>query len=250
MSSIFVLPQRSSVHMMTDGVVYDRHGVITIAGLTKAAALPTMPAAVACTGPAFLTSLLAQHIDIEFASFDDFVERADGWLPSMFTALAEKHRGGDATSTFYIIGWHENKSRPAAYCMDLWTDQSSRIEQVLANSSGAAVRSRLIEQTTIAGTPLNPELAERCGFKLRRNEDYVPEADLLHITEIARQEQIEGAHWVGGKILLTSINAKGITQRVIHHYSGDHAGAAIEPEPVGDWTEWRRALKGGRKLRG
>ncbi|PDT64903.1 hypothetical protein CO683_35260 [Bradyrhizobium ottawaense] len=247
MSSIFVLPQRSAVHMMTDGVVYDRNGVITIASLTKAAALPSLPAAVACTGPAFLTSSLAPRIDVEFASFDDFVERADSWLPETFTELAERHRNGDAFSTFYIIGWLEKQKRPAAYSMNLWTDRSSRIEQVLANSGGPPDRSRLIEQTTISGTPLNPDLIERCGFRLRRKEDYVPELDLLHITEVARQEQIEGAHWVGGKILLTSVDATGITQRVVHQYSNDRAGAAIRPEPVEDWAAWRRELRGGRK---
>ncbi|PWE77314.1 hypothetical protein XF30_11685 [Bradyrhizobium sp. SUTN9-2] len=234
--------------MMTDGVVYDRNGVITIADLTKAAALPSLPAAVACTGPAFLTSSLASRIDVDFASFDDFVEHAESWLPATFTALAEKHRNGDAFSTFYIIGWLEKQNRPAAYAMDLWTDRSSRIEQVLANSGGATQCSRLIEQSTISGTSLNPELVERCGFRLRRNDDYVPELDLLHITEVARQEQIEGAHWVGGKILLTSVDAKGITQRVVHQYSNDSAGAAIQPEPVDDWTVWRREMEGrGRK---
>jgi hypothetical protein len=247
MSSIFVLPQSASVSMMTDGVIYDHNGVVMMTNLAKAYALPTFPAAVSCTGPAFLTQLMAQHISIGFASFDEFVDGADQWLTTTFNELAAKHRDGDAASSFYIVGWHEKENRPAAYSADLWTDNSTRIEQILENSLATTTRSKLKEQTTISGTPLNPELVDRCGFKLRRNDDYQPEVDLLHVTEVARQEKIEGGHWVGGKVLLTTIDAKGITQRVVHHYKGDRVGARIEPEPVSDWKAFRRELKG--KLR-
>jgi hypothetical protein len=56
-----------------------------------------------------------------------------------------------------------------------------------------------------------------------------------------------GAHWVGGKILLTSIDANGITRRVVHQYANDHAGAAIQPEPVSASWAFRRELKGRRR---
>ena len=160
----------------------------------------------------------------------------------MFDVLAEKHRDGDAASSFYIIGWHERENRPAAYCADLWTDKSSRIERIMANSGNREVaRAKLIEQTSIAGVPLKPDLVYACGFKVRRSDEYDPELDLLHVTEVARQERIENAHWVGGKILLTSIDAKGITQRVVHHYAQDRVGEAVQPEPVTDWAAWRAA---------
>jgi hypothetical protein len=227
--------------MMTDGVIYDRDGVVTVTNIAKAYALPTFPAAVSCTGPAFLSALLSQHISVDFASFDDFVERADQWLGSKFDELAAQHRDGDAASVFYIIGWHERENRPAAYSADLWTDKSSRIERILANSGTKNVqRGKLTEWKSVCGTPLNSGLVEQCGFKPRRNDDYVPEVDLMHITEIARQEEIEGAHWVGGKVLLTSVDAKGVTQRVVHEWP-DRAGAKIVPVPVTDWAAWRAA---------
>jgi hypothetical protein len=56
-----------------------------------------------------------------------------------------------------------------------------------------------------------------------------------------------GTRWVGGKTLLTSIDANGITRRVVHQYANDHAGAAIQPEPVSDWKAFRRELKGKRR---
>lgn len=240
MSSVFVLPQSKSVHMMTDGLVYDREGVVQATNLAKAHALPTLPMAMSCTGPAFMSPLIAEKIAMEFSSFDEYVDSADEWLPAVFDVLAEKHRDGDAASAFYIIGWHERENRPAAYCADLWTDKSSRIERILANSGNREVaRAKLIEQTTIAGVPLKPELVVQCGFRERPNDQYDPELDLLHVTEVARQERIEDAHWVGGKILLTSIDAKGVTQRVVHHYAEDRVGALIEPGPVSDWRAWR-----------
>jgi len=247
MSSIFVLPQSSSVHMMTDGVIYDSNGVVTVTNLAKAYPLPTFPAAVSCTGPAFLTPLLAQHINVDFASFDDFIEGAEQWLPEKFNELAAKHRNGDAATSFYIVGWSEKQNRPVAYSADLWTDNSTRIEQILANSGATAARSKLIEQTTISGTPLNPELVEQCGFRIRRNDDYVPEVDLLHVTEVARQERLENAHWVGGKVLLTSIDARGIKQSIVHHYEDDRPGEPIVPVPVTDWKAFRAKLKGKRR---
>lgn len=251
MSSIFVLPQSKSVHMMTDGVAYDRNGVVVAANLAKTHVLPTLPAAMSCTGPAFFSPLIAEKIAMEFTSFDDLVERADQWLPFLFDAIAERYRGGDAASSFYLIGWHEKENRPAAYSADLWTDNSSRIERILANSSpnraNTVARSKLIEQKTIAGTPLNPELVEQCGFRIRRNDDYVPEVDLLHVTEVSRHERLENAHWVGGKVLLTSIDARGIKQRIVHHYEDDRPGEPIVPVPVTDWKAFRAKLKGKRR---
>lgn len=241
MSSIFVLPQTRSVHMMTDGLVYDRDGIVQATNLAKAHSLPTLPMVMSCTGPAFMSPLIAEKIAMEFSSFDEYIDRADEWLPAVFDAMAEKHRDGDAASSFYVIGWHERENRPAAYCADLWTDKSSRIERILANGGDRDVpRAKLIEQTTIAGTPLKPDLVEQCGFRIRRADDYDPELDLMHVTEVARQERLEGAHWVGGKILLTSIDAKGITQRVVHHYAQDRVGEAVVPESI-DWQAWRAA---------
>jgi hypothetical protein len=229
--------------MLTDGLAYDKAGVARMVNLAKAHALPTLPAAMSCTGPAILSPLIAENIANEFSSFDDLVERANEWLPQMFNQVAEKYRDGDAASSLYLVGWHEKRGCPAAYAVDLWTDKSTMIGTVLGNSRNAAnvQRSKLLRQSTIAGTPLDPGLIERSGFTVRPNDDYVPELDLLHIAEVARHERIEGAYWVGGLALLTSIDATGVRQRVIHRWKEDNVGQKITPVPIPDWQAWRAA---------
>lgn len=68
---------------------------------------------------------------------------------------------------------------------------------------------------------------------------------MLHLAEIARQECLEGAHWVGGKALLTTIDARGVTQRVVHHWKEDQVGELITPTPVA-WKEWLAERKRDR----
>jgi hypothetical protein len=141
-----------------------------------------------------------------------------------------------------VIGWLESEDRPAAYSMNMFTEGSSQIARVLANSPNAATTQffKLTEQTGLAGTPLpGLKLLDAAGFKILDDDnDYHPEIDLLHLVEVQRHEQIEGAYWVGGKAVLTSIDRRGITQRVLHHWPEDEIGKPIAPLPI-DWRAWR-----------
>jgi hypothetical protein len=137
MTAIFVLRQRSSVHMITDGAVYDGvTGELHAVDFVKCIDFPDMQMAIACTGPALLSRYLGERMEDEFDSFDDLVTRGESVLPEMFREHAEENRNSDALSTLYVIGWHRHATpRPAAYCMNLWTDDCSRLAQVLDNSS-------------------------------------------------------------------------------------------------------------------
>ena len=127
--------------------------------------------------------------------------------------------------------------------MDLWTDKSSHLTQILENdpNAGNARRFKLSEQV-FAGTPLpGDDLIAAAGFKVPDEEDDLdPEVDLLHVMEIQRHEKIEGHYWVGGKALLTSIDRHGITQRVVHHWIEDQVGQPFMPRPI-EWKAWREA---------
>lgn len=255
MSSVFVLAQHDAVYLMCDAAGYMPDGILTTNNATKCVAVPTISAAVACTGAIENSALFATNLGQIFASFDQLVSHGERWLPEIFERHSACHRGGDASSSLYIIGWSAERDRPEAYAIDLWTDGSTRVEQIIDNSANGATakerRSKLILQDGIAGTPLpGMELIRAAGFQIREDDAYSPELDLFHLTEIARHEEIEGRHWVGGAAMLTSIDRRGVSQRVVHRWSEDAIGELIRPLPI-DWKTWRaerEAAKGPVQL--
>jgi hypothetical protein len=216
--------------------------------------IPTLSAAVACVGPAEFIPLFAYHVAGVFNRFDDVVKYGEKYLPQIFERVAEESRGGDASTSLYIAGWLQDEDRGAVYCMELWTDESSRHDQIMANSANSAavesIRSKLIEQRGLCGTPIpDRPLLDAAGFVIRDNDDrYDPEVDLLHLIEVQRHEKIEDGYWVGGKAMLTTINRQGIAQRVLHHWEADEVGKPISPAPM-DWKAWRAAHAGSSCLK-
>jgi hypothetical protein len=239
LTAILVLRQRSSVHLMCDLAAYEKNGILRSITHRKCVAMPEISAAVACTGPAMLGSFFGDRLPEMFKSFDDLVKNGNECLPELFQEYADDERDGDANSTFYIIGWHSAQNRPAAYAMDLWTNTSSRIAQVLENSSPAANRERFkLDEQLAAGTPLpGPDLLAAAGWSMPDDENTMnPEIGLLHLMEIQRHEEVEGAHWVGGGAFLTSIDRNGVTQRIVHRWREDKVGEFIKPLPI-DYDE-------------
>jgi hypothetical protein len=244
MTAIFVLRQRDSVHLITDGAVYDGvTGELHAVDFVKCVDMPDLQMALACTGPALLGRYLGERIEDEFDSFDDLVTRGEVLLPHMFLEYAEENRNADALSTLYVIGWRHATLRPAAYCMNLWTDECTLLNQVLENMSadGGAQRFKF-EELLLAGTPIpDGDLLRTASFQIPEEVNEMrPELDLLHLMEVARHEEIEGHHWVGGEAVLTSINESGVTQKTLHVWEEDTVGEPIAPLPI-DWSEWRAA---------
>jgi hypothetical protein len=60
--------------------------------------------------------------------------------------------------------------------------------------------------------------------------------DLLHLTKIELDD--DGLSWVGGKAILTTVDERGISQRLVHHWTEDAVGWPIKPRSI-DWTGWR-----------
>jgi hypothetical protein len=241
-TAILVLRQRHAVHLMCDMAAYEQNGILRSITHRKCVAMPEISAAVACTGPAMLGAFFADRLSEMFRSFDDVVKNGNECLPGLFKEYADDERDGDANSTFYVIGWHRAQNRPAAYCMDLWTDNSTRIAQVLANGSNADLTERFkLKEQLAAGTPLpGPDLLAAAGWSIDDENDMDPEIGLLHLMEIQRHEEVEGAHWVGGGAFLTSIDLHGVTQRVVHRWREDKIGEFIKPRPI-DYDAWMAA---------
>jgi hypothetical protein len=251
LSAIFVLRQHGSVHLITDSAAYDGStGELHSVDLVKCIALPDLRCAIACTGPALLGSYLSERIADDVGSFDDLIARGEALLPDMFRDYAEDNCGGDALSTFYVVGWRRAANRPVANCMNLWTDDCSRMAQVIENSPGEYQRFRF-DESALAGTPIpGSDLLEAAGFRIPANiDDMRPELDLLHLLEIARHEKIENHYWVGGNALLTSVDADGVQQKIVHVWEEDEVGEPITPLPI-DWAAWRAARLQQRRVRG
>lgn len=242
MSSVFVLKKRTSVHLMCDAAAYKHDGTLVSVNMSKAVAMPTLHAAVSCTGPAEAASYFAYQLVQHFSSFDDLIERAEDELPAMHDRYADHFRGGDASTSIYLVGWHCELAAPGAYCMNVWTDDSSLVNEALANSGADAAqiiaqRGRL-ETAGIMGQPMpEPDVYSAAGWRVPAMGDDAVDAErvLLHLTEVARHDRTDGRFWVGGKALLTSIDAAGITQRVVRHWEEDQVGGYIAPKPI-DWT--------------
>lgn len=193
-----------------------------------------------------LGAFMAARIADTARTFDNLIGQAGQLLPQWFEEYANAERAGDACSTLYLIGWHEQARRPAAYAMDMWTVMSSRHQQVMENSANAAdIKPFAIEEQLVAGTPLpGPDLCAAAGFQVPDDEnDMDPDVDLLHLLEIQRHERIEGAHWVGGGAWLTSVDRHGVRQREIHRWEEDEVGAPITPLPI-DWSSRKRRRPG------
>lgn len=78
LSSILVLRQKKSVHMMTDAAAYDGEtGELRSVGLPKCIALPHLHFAVSCNGPALLGHYISKRMADEFTSFDDLIARRE-----------------------------------------------------------------------------------------------------------------------------------------------------------------------------
>jgi hypothetical protein len=231
---------------MTDGAAYDwPNGELHYVDFVKCIALPHLHMAIASTGPALLGRYLSERIEDEFDSFDDFVNRGESLLPDMFQDYADENCNGDAVSTFYVGGWHRHATpRPAGYCMDLWTDESTRIAQVIENSSLESEAERFkFEQFRLSGTPVpESDLIKAAGLNIPDDANAMrPELDLLHLMEIARHKQIEGRYLIGGNALLTSIDVNSVRQKIVHKWEEDEVGRQISPLPITDWKAWMAA---------
>lgn len=246
MSSFLFLRQRDSVHLACDAAAYNGDtGILQAVNEAKCIAIPTLNAAISCVGPGETNALFATHMTQFFQSFDDLVERAAEFFPQTFEMIAEHWRGGDASASLALIGWHERENRPAAYSMNLWTDASSRIENVLEASGKSAESAErfVLKEQVLGGTPLPSRQAiAAAGLQIPDDEnDMRPDIDLLHLMEVQRQAVTENdLHFVGGKCLLTSIDRSGTMQRVIHRWAEDEVGNIVSPVAITDWSAWRR----------
>ncbi len=232
--------------MVVDAAVYLPDFTLTNVNATKATALVTLPAVITVTGADVVQRLLAEVIERQFSSYEELVSSSEALLTA-FREIAVAHLDGDACSTLSMIGWSTLQNAPCAHSIYLWTDGPARDEwlrnsALLPGFDPSAVQAEFEDvSANITGSPMPDvsKLSDIC-FEVRAPDDYTPQVDLLHILEAARRTPIDGKLGVGGAAVLSSIDASGITQRVIHRWDEDRVGEKITPQPI-DWKTWRAA---------
>lgn len=258
--NILVQPLRKAVHMMVDGVSYDKSGVIQEV-TQKCIALPTLNAAVTVMGPVLGALVMAAELQKRFATFDELVDGIEAVMPDLFNAnLSVLSGSGIPDTRVYLAGWSARNDGPAAYSMQCVPPESDQYwretvaDQAKEFGAGNIVEDdpfRLVKlDSLIANPPPAPGLTlEMCGISIDGSPDDVidamdPALDLLTVLEMQRRRKVPvrpgelPAHWVGGLALLTSITRGGIAQRVVHRWEEDRAGSLIQPRPI-EWKQWR-----------
>jgi hypothetical protein len=269
MSACNVLLQRrrKAVHIMVDGVSYEKNGVIVEVS-QKCLALPTLHMALTVMGPVHAGLVMASELQKRFRSFDEFVEGVESVMPSIFGEYLNFLSGsGIPDCRLYIIGWSERENAPKAFSMLCVPQQSEAYWQMAAKREAAAYDMPVVDDRPFAlvdlaaGTAgsvnvINPPWPEHlspaeCGLQFDVEPDDVPDAmdpelDLLTIMEMQRRRKVSlrpglpPAYWVGGVSLLSSVTESGISQKIVHRWDEDEIGELIEPRPI-DWQAWRAA---------
>jgi hypothetical protein len=242
MSAINALVQSDAVHMMTDTLLYIG-GKVTQIDFPKCLPIKGMRAAVASTGPASFSYLLAEMIATNCATFDGVVAKGSEWLRGAFDWYIENERAGASEyATVVLIGWLEGDDRPAAFAIELSNggEKADWVRRNSAHNDPDAVAHDLVDLPILANPmpPVEDLLAAGWPIGVDRDKRDA-ETDLLHMLEIQRRRQAsDGKYYVGGHAVLTTVTRDGVAQRAVHRWPEDRAGRPIRPKAM-DWKGWR-----------
>jgi hypothetical protein len=267
--NILVQKRRNAVHVMVDGVSYDKSGII-VEKTQKCIALPTLHMAMTVMGPVHADLVMASHLSKRFTSFDDLIDGVEDYLPAIFELnLGLLSESGIPDSRVYFAGWSEKQRAPLAYSMNCIPPESEAYWRAARGRESAVYGAanviddgdepfKLIDLREATGSAAicNPPWAEHlsmaeCGMQFDAEPAEIPdlmnpELDLLTIMEMQRRRKVPlrpgetAAHWVGGFALLTSITEAGISQRIVQRWPEDRIGQLINPKPI-YWKAWRAA---------
>lgn len=250
MSAVNAIAQRDAAFVLTDGLLYV-DGEIVQTDFAKCVPLKGIKGAIASTGPAGFSYLLAAMLEANCTTFDDVVTKDREWFRSAFEWYVKNKRDGASEyATVVLAGWLEREERPALFAIEL-SNGGQELEWVKSNSSHIneeSIAHDLVELPVLAMPTPPIEDLWAAGWPIGVDRDARDaRADLLHMMEIQRQRPAsDGKCYIGGNAVLTKITASGVTQRVVHRWSEDRPFKDIRPRPI-DWAVWRK--KTARKLR-
>lgn len=85
MTAVNIAIQKRAVHIMTDGLSYNKEGIVVEVS-PKCWALPSLNAAVACMGPSLANIITAAEFTKRFSSFDEMIAGLEEAMPKIYIA--------------------------------------------------------------------------------------------------------------------------------------------------------------------
>ncbi len=241
MSAIAALVQSDAAHLMTDGLLYV-HGEVVQTDFAKCLPLKGMRAAICATGPANFVYHVAGVLEANYSSFDEVTSLSSDWYRGLFDWFANRYRDGNAVATLVMVGWLERENRPACFVIEFSTEGSEkeRLRRNNPHTREEDMAHELTEVPIVANPTPTGDAIKAAGWPLLVDADERNvEADLLQMLEIQRcMRQDDGKYYVGGQAVLTTVNANGVTQRLVHTWGEDEPGKTIAPREI-DWAAWR-----------
>jgi hypothetical protein len=239
MSAVIIAPQpnHGCIHVATDAAVY-ADGVVD-SFRAKHFPIPHWPGVITNLGNAAVTILLGEVISGEFATFDDFVDGADDFLPDFLP------RCGIPTAAEVIVAGFSRLRGPEAYSFRVGDDVPpvNSAEEVAGSPYWQREQYKLLKlpsQLVLSPQPVDqvvPAHWQGCDL------DADPEEALWSIRKMLQMQRHtelpEHIGGVGGFAQVTSVFSDRIEQRVVTRWSEDKVGVRLRPAPL-DWTRWHQ----------
>lgn len=250
MSALNIVRQPDSIHLLSDGAVYDADGVVRFIR-PKTFALPHLRAFIGTRGPDRSTDLIGFALASLHRTFDELVDGIEEGLPEICAACADQLKGAaSGRIELMIVGWSSERQSFEAYMIatreaDWSAEAGDGIEQL---GVGAYALTPIADWLVISPALSEERLREALsdGPRCDSPERFVPEMHGLALLEQQRrirkgmlpdwQDEDDQHHWVGGFALLSTVTRSGISETVIHDWN-DTVGDLIEPESI-NWSKW------------
>lgn len=251
--NIVCRPRQKQIMIMTDGAHYFADG--TLMGLAaKGATVPGWPGFVVGRGPSVASIELGYALAMRCPTFDDLIANVESLMPGEVAELNFNHFDDAASATIELVlaGFSKERDCPEVYLirtsdmlppgMDEEQFAAMRAENLAAGRevmNGAAYQLLRLPDVAIAPaiSPVSREASGYSGIDPNEPDGQVLN-DMMMAIELQRQQLENGAHFVGGMAVLTTITPAGASQRIVKRWDRDVIGEPIEAEPI-DWKAWR-----------
>jgi len=235
MSALNVIRQGDMVYIISDGVFCDRNGVVCDLG-PNTWSLPHLPAAVGINGSPHFMPFLVNRLSRECKSFDDVPTKIAPIALDVHISFPMTHGNfgwGDISPEFDLVaaGWSETKRRPLSYLV-------TRSNRTIGSRPSAGFWEVIELSDALIAPPVSKETFASMGWKLPDStRSFRPEIDGIKLLEAQRLSAVPTDHLVpdgprgfvvGGFVLLTSISASSVSERVLHRWP-DRIGRKIVP---------------------
>jgi hypothetical protein len=236
MTAINVVRQRQAVHIISDGVFCDNHGIVCEIG-PNAFALPHLPAALAIRGASHFMPFLAHRLSRECRSFDDVltkIVRTAREVHMSFPMAFGNLGFGSVEPDFDLVavGWSQSRAAPTSYLV-------SSHDRVVARGLSSSAWQLIELPDVLIAPPIAENEIAASGWAVPYSTDtFRPDIDglaLLKVQRLSRRvmEPRFGArgyvYVVGGFVQLTSVSSDGVNSQILHRWP-DELGRRIEPQ--------------------